>query len=138
MLCCDIADELLDEDCFSYSGSSEESDFTTLCIWGKKVYDLDSCLEDFLCRVLLLKCWWLSVDFPLFFCIRLCSAVDCLTEHVEQSAESLLSDRCLYAGACGCYFHISVKSLAGSKHDTAYCIISNMLCDFHHTFFVTI
>ena len=34
---------------------TEESDFSTLCIWGKEVDDLDTCLENFLCRVLLLN-----------------------------------------------------------------------------------
>ena len=41
--------------------------------------------------------------------------------------------------ASGCNdFHITVKSFTGCKHNTAYRIISYMLCNLHDTFFVTI
>ena len=46
MLCGYVVNELLDKNCLSYSGASEETDLSSLCIGADKVYDLDACFED--------------------------------------------------------------------------------------------
>ena len=45
VLCCDVSDQLLNEDGLSYTCASEESDLTTLLLRAKEVYDLDTGLE---------------------------------------------------------------------------------------------
>ena len=64
MLCCYISDQLLNQYSLTNSGSSEQTNLTTFCIWCKKVDDLDTCLKNLDSRTLLFKCRRLSVDFP--------------------------------------------------------------------------
>ena len=66
MLGSDILDQLLDKDCLTNTGTTEQTDLTTFCIRCKKVDNLDSCLKNLYNRTLLFKCWWLSVDDPFF------------------------------------------------------------------------
>ena len=42
MLGCDIADQLLDQYRLTYTGATEQTDLTTLCIRSKQVNDLDT------------------------------------------------------------------------------------------------
>ena len=40
---------------FTNTGTTEQTDLTTFCIWCKKVDNLDTCFQDLNCRFLLLK-----------------------------------------------------------------------------------
>ena len=42
MLGCDVTDQLLDQDGLTYTSAAKQTDLTTLLIWAKKVYDLDT------------------------------------------------------------------------------------------------
>ena len=42
MLGCDVTDQLLDQYGLTYTGTTEQTDLTTLLIWAKKIYDLDT------------------------------------------------------------------------------------------------
>ena len=44
MLGSDIVDQLLDQYGLTYTGTTEQSDFTTFLVWAEKVNDLDTCL----------------------------------------------------------------------------------------------
>ena len=39
----DVVDELLDENCFTNTRTTEQTNFTTLGVWRQKVDDLDAC-----------------------------------------------------------------------------------------------
>ena len=124
MLCCDISDQLLNQYCLTNSGTTEQTDLTTFCIWCKKVDDLDSCLKNLYNRTLLFKCWWLSVDDPLF-----ASVIGSPLSIVSPSTLNSLP-KCLLTNWYFEYrlrsldFHILAKSFAGGKHQTTYLIIS--------------
>ena len=55
MLGSDILDQLLDKDCLTNTGTTEQTNLTTFCIWSKKVDNLDTCFQDLNCRFLLFK-----------------------------------------------------------------------------------
>ena len=42
MLGCNVTDQLLDQYSLTYTSTAEQTDLTTLLIWAKKVYDLDT------------------------------------------------------------------------------------------------
>ena len=42
MLGSDVTNQLLDQDGLTYTSTTEQTDLTTLLIWAKKVYDLDT------------------------------------------------------------------------------------------------
>ena len=70
MLCGYIPDKLLNEDCLTNSGSTEETDLTTLRIRSQKVDYLDTCLEHLDNRTLLLERRRLSVNYPVLTVIK--------------------------------------------------------------------
>ena len=86
MLCGNISYEFLNKYCFTYSGTTEKTDFSTFCIWCQKVDYLNSCLQDFNNRALFLKRRWLSVDYPVFLTIKILSTINCIAKYIKQSA----------------------------------------------------
>ena len=139
MLCCYISDQLLNQYSLTNSGSSEQTNLTTFCIWCKKVDDLDTCLKDLDSRTLLFKCRRLSVDFPAL-CIFLYffSIIDGLTKHIEQTSKCLISNWNFDTASSCTDFHIFVKSFTCSQHQTTYFAVSQMLCNFHNTSLVSV
>ena len=79
MLCGNVLDQLLDQDCLTNTGTTEQTDLTTFCIWCKKVDDLDSRLQDLYYRTLIFKCRRFSVDYPFFCILDLFSIINCFT-----------------------------------------------------------
>ena len=55
MLGSDILDQLLDKDCLTNTGTTEQTNLTTFGIWCKKVDNFDTCLQDLNCRFLFFK-----------------------------------------------------------------------------------
>ena len=45
---CNVVDQFLDEDSLAHTGTTEKTDLSTLEIGLEKIYDLDSCVKDFL------------------------------------------------------------------------------------------
>ena len=111
MLCRNVADQLLNQDCFSYAGTAEQTDLSAFCIRCKQINDLDTGLEHLDNRALLRKARRFAVDAPMLLLIEVFSSVDRLAEHVEQPAQRFLADRHLDAASCSRYFHILMKSV---------------------------
>ena len=83
MLGSDILDQLLDKDCLTNTGTTEQTNLTTFCIRSKKVDNFNTCLKDLYYRALILECRRLSVDYPFFrICNRL-SVINCLAEYIK-------------------------------------------------------
>ena len=139
MLCCYISDQLLNQYGLTNSGSSEQTNLTTFCIWCKKVDDLDTCFKDLNSRALLFKCRRLSVDFPalcIFFYFL--TIIDGLTKHIEQTSKCLISNWNFDTTSSCADFHIFVKSFTCSQHQAAYFAVSKMLCNFHNTGLISV
>ena len=138
MFCGNILDQLLNQDCLTNTSSTEQTDLTTLGIWCQKVDNFDTCLQDLNCRFLLFKARRISVDHPVFFIVKRFSTIYCLSENVEQSSQSTVTYRNFDSASCSNYFSVSLKSLAGTQHDASNHIISQMLRNFHNTFFTVV
>ena len=79
VLCRNVSDQFLDQHRLTDSCTTEQSDLTALCIWCKKVNDLDSRLQDLYYRALIFKCRRFSVDHPFFCILDLFSIINCFT-----------------------------------------------------------
>ena len=55
MLSCDVLNQLLNKNCLTNTGTTEQTDLTTFGIWGKKVDNLDTCFQDLYSRFLLFE-----------------------------------------------------------------------------------
>ena len=138
MLGSDILDQLLNQDCLTNTGTTKQTDLTTLCVRSKKVDDFDSCFQDLNCRFLFFKTRRISVDYPMLCIIQRFSTIYCLPENVEQSSQSTVTYRNFDSTSCSNYFSVSLKSLTGTQHDASNHIISQMLRNFHNTFFTVV
>src|SRR4051794_2175760 len=67
MFLCDIVDQFLNRYRFTNTRTTEESDFTTLLVWSKKIDYFNPCLKHFcLCRQFV-EAWSFTVDRSLVF-----------------------------------------------------------------------
>src|SRR5699024_1880900 len=120
VLCGDVVDQLLDEDCLAHAGAAEKADLAALCGGGQKVDDLDACLQHLHSRALVLKAGRFPVDHPVLCILRyLLLIIYRLSKNIEESSKGLLAYRDLNAFSGGCYLHSFVEAVAGSKHDAA-------------------
>ena len=84
MLCGDILDQLLDQYGLTYTGTTEQTDLTTLGIRSQKVDNLDTCLQDLNNRTLLFKGRRISVDDPFFTICDLFFFIDRFTKSIGR------------------------------------------------------
>jgi hypothetical protein len=81
------SDQLLDQDGFTYTGTTEQTDLTTFGIWCQKVDNFDTCLQDLYNRALFLKGRRISVDYPVLFFLQAFSTIDGVTQNIEQTTQ---------------------------------------------------
>ena len=75
---------------------------------------------------------------PMLHIIQLFSIINSFSKNIKKTSQCLFSNRYGYSGTGGCNFHIFMKTVTGSKHNTAYSVISNVLCHLHDQFFSAI
>ena len=69
MLCRNISDQLLNQDCLTYTGTAEQTDLSTFLVRAEEVNDLDTCLKDLCLCGLFLKARgfrWIGSFFSVF------------------------------------------------------------------------
>ena len=114
MLRRNIMNQLLNQYGLTYTGSTEQSDLTTLLIWAEQIYDLDTGLQHLLRRCLLLEGWCRSVDWPVLFRLRRLDLIDWITQYIEQSSQGVLTNRDRNRRSCGDGIHSADKSVGWS------------------------
>ena len=77
---------------FSYTGTTEKTNLTSLGIWGEQVDDLDTSDEQLGSGTLILEGGSVSVDRQEFVRLDRALLVDWLADDVDDSAEGLWSD----------------------------------------------
>ena len=50
MLCRDVVDQLLNQDCLANARAAKQPDFTALLVWAEQIHDLNSRLKHLLRR----------------------------------------------------------------------------------------
>ena len=83
VFCRDITDQLLDQNGLSYTGTSKQSDFTSLGIGRQKINYLDSCLQNLYHRALLFKCRRFSVNTPPFTVCNRFSVINGFSQNIK-------------------------------------------------------
>ena len=93
MLLCDICDQLLDQHGLTYTGTSEETNLTTLLIRTQKINDLNTCLKDLCGCRLLLKGWCFSMNRIILYVRRCRLLINRLTQYVKHTSQCRLTNR---------------------------------------------
>jgi len=83
----DVVDQLHNEDGLADSGTTEETDLASLDVWGEKIDDLDTGLENLDSGAGLDELWWWGVDSLEGVGLDWASLIDGLTNDVDDSAE---------------------------------------------------
>ncbi|KAH3677854.1 hypothetical protein OGATHE_000508 [Ogataea polymorpha] len=87
-----VVNQLLDENGFTDTGTTEQSNLTTSGVWGEQVDNLDTGLQNLSLGRLLHKGRWISVDWVSLFAFDWASLIDWLTNDVDDSTQSTSSD----------------------------------------------
>ena len=127
MLCRNISDQLLNQDCLTYTGTAEQTDLSAFLVRAEEINDLDTCLKDLCLCGLFLKARGFAVDRELFLRLRSFFIVDRLSQNIENSSKCLLTDR-HHDRSTGRYgIHAADKTVGGTESDASYRIITEML-----------
>lgn len=89
-----VVDQLLNQDGFTDTGTSEKSNLTTSSVRGKEIDDLDTSLEHLGLGRLLDELWWVGVDRKLLDTLDLSSLVDGLSNDVHDSTGLSVGYQC--------------------------------------------
>ena len=84
---CDVINQFLDNDSFSDTSTTEQSDFTTSGVRGQHVDDFNTGNQNFSTGSLLIKGGGFSMDGISSFCFDWPSFVDGVSDDVHDSAE---------------------------------------------------
>ena len=114
MFCSYVLNQFLDQNSFTYTGTTKQTNLTTFCIWSKKVNNFDSCFQDLYCRFLIFKGWRISVDYPVFCVIQILSTIYCISKNIKQSSKSTVSNRNLNTASCCGDLPVTLKPLTGT------------------------
>ncbi len=132
VLCCDITNQLLNQDRLTHTCSSEQTDLTALLIGAEQINDFDSGFKKLLRCGLFRKSGSRSVNRLISNIRRRWFIVDRLTQHVKDTSQRIFADRHT-DGSSGCHrIHAADKSVRGSHCDTSYRIVAQVLCNFHN------
>ena len=122
-----VVNQLHDEHCLSYTGTTKESDLTTFHIRFEQVDNLNTCGKDlFLCRELLER-RSRTVNGIGTLHVELFHTVDRLTDHVQHSTLNLITgrhhDRCAHRDR----LQTTLQTISIVHCHTTYGILTDML-----------
>ena len=86
-----VVDELHNKHSLADTGTTEETNLTTLAVWGKEIDDLDTGLENLLGDVHLNELWSFAVNWKLLGSSDWTTLVDWLTNDVDNAALNTLA-----------------------------------------------
>ncbi len=124
VLCCDVTNQLLDQNGFTYTCTAEESDFTTLLIGAEQIDNLDTGLEKLGLGSLFFESGSRFVDRLIAYSFGSGLIVDRFSEDVKNSAQCVLSDRNRNRSAGGNCFHAAHQTVRRTHGDTSYDVVT--------------
>ena len=130
MFLCNVVDQLLDEHGLTYSGSTEETDLSSLEIRLEKIDDLDTCEEHLLRGSQVLELRRLPVDRECAFAVEFLHSVDGLADNVHHAASDLRADRHCDRRTCALSFHSAIQSVCTVHRYCTHGVLADVLLHF--------
>ena len=133
---CNIVNQFLNQNCFTDTRTAEKADFSAFCIRSKQVDNLNAGFKNFFCCLSFCIGWGRAVNASSFrFGRQRFSAVHAFSENIEKPSENCISDGNRNRRTGGDDLQPAVKPFGRSEHDAADKSASDMLRNFHNTFF---
>ena len=125
VLCSNIVNQFHDQYGFTYTGTTEKTDFTTFYVWSNKVNDLNTCFQD-LCiwrKVIKFRCW--TVNRPFFIsCNWSWIMVYSFTKYVKDTAQYAFPYRDGNRIASIFRFHITCHTVSRAHRNATNCVVT--------------
>ena len=133
---CNIVNQFLNQNRFTDTRTAEKADFSAFCIRSKQVDNLNTGFKNFFGCLSFGIGWGRAVNASSFrFGRQRFSAVHAFSENIEKPSENCISDGNRNRRTGGDDFQPAVKPFGRSEHDAADKSASDMLRNFHNTFF---
>merc|ERR1719447_1871407 len=126
----DVVDKFHNEDSLADTSTTEETDLTTLGIWGNQVDDLDTSFEDFSRTDSIGKFWGICVDGGVEVGVDWTSFVNWFTNDIDDTAESGWTDWDLDWGTSVKDRLTTDQTFGGIHSNGTDGVLSQMLGDF--------
>ena len=131
---CDVVDQLLNQHGFTYTGSPEQSNFTSFGVRLDQINDFNSCKQYFCRYRQVFKSRCISVDRhpvgTVFW--QSFQSVNRISVYIEQTSVDVVSYRDLNRISSSNGVHTSAQSICRIHRDTANRIFSNVLFNFQN------
>ena len=125
VLCGNIVNQFHDQYGFTYTGTTEKTDFTTFYVWSNKVNDLNTCFQD-LCiwrKVIKFRCW--TVNRPFFISYNWSwIMVYSFTKYVKDTAQHAFPYRDGNRIASIFRFHITCHTVSRAHRNATNCVVT--------------
>ena len=131
----DIIDKFLNQYSLSYTGTAEQTDFTTFGIRFEQVDHFDTCEEHLLHSSQILKLRGVAMDGISTCTVQLLHAVDRVAHYVHQSSFNLFAYRHCDRASGGIHFHASLKSVSAVHSHGTNRILADVLLNFYNQYF---
>src|SRR5699024_147176 len=83
----DVVDQFLDKNCFTYSCTTKQTDFSTFDVWSEQVDNFNSCFQNFGISRQVFKLWRFTVDRTSGNILsQIFTFVDMIAQYVKHSA----------------------------------------------------
>ena len=132
MLLGDVVDELHDKHGLAHTGTTKETDFTTLGIRFEQVDDFDTCIQYFLRCGKLFELRRFAMDGVSTFLVQLLHAVYGIAYYIHQAAFDLVTHRHGDRVSGRNYFHTSSQSVGTVHGYGAHGVLTDVLLNFDY------
>ena len=130
-----ICNQFLDQYRLPYSGSTKQTDLSTLLVRTEKVNNLNTCLQHLCLGRLLFKCRRFPVDGVILLYLWRRFFINRISQNIEHPAKRSFSHRHCNRRSGGHSFHSPHKSVRRSHSDTTHRIVTEMLGHLHDKLF---
>ena len=125
VLCSNIVNQFHNQYGFTYTGTTEKTDFTTFYVWSDKVNDLNTCFQD-LCiwrKVIKFRCW--TVNRPFFISHNWSwIMVYSFTKYVKDTTQYAFPYRNGNWSTSIFCFHITCHTVSRTHGNATNCIVA--------------
>ncbi len=122
-----IVDEFLDKHGLAYTGTAEETDFTTLAVWFQQVDNLDSRIKNFLYGSQIFKFRGVAVDGIGTSTVQFFHAVNRVAHYVHQATFDLCAYRHGDRSSQRIHFHSSLQAVRTVHGNSPHRVFTNVL-----------
>src|SRR5690606_20595007 len=132
---CNVIDKLLNQYCFTNTGTTKQTNFTTFCVGFNQVNYLNTCEKNFSRSTEVFKSRRFRVNRAAINFGNCWQSVDWVTGNIKKAAFNTIPGRHGNSTSGINYFHSSYQSFCTIHGNTAYAVFTKVLLSFQYQLF---